>query len=102
MSPLRGQGRKYTIMEAQIREMIRTALPRVADGLERLLRNSIRITAHPTDEDALPIGVSKMGGSPDLPVGVDWPTKGISPLSFVAQIRLPDATEYDAAGILPR
>ncbi len=93
-------------MDAHIRPLIREMLPRVADDLEGLLANSIRLRTQSANESDLPVGVSKIGGNPDLPPDTKWPTRGDAlspkPLSFIAQLRLPDVTEYDPEGVLPR
>ena len=76
-------------------------LARVATQLAALAQPSIRLTARPAGEDALPAGASKLGGSPDLPVGTAWPYWKGAPLAFLAQIRLDDAQSYDVAHALP-
>ena len=96
----------------------------VTDKLCLLLRNGIRILATEATRD-IPIGQSKLGGCPDLPAGVSWPTvkieiptpteaflrsepdlprlppDGIVSLPFVAQINLSEARESDIDGKLP-
>jgi uncharacterized protein YwqG len=72
----------------------------VAAQLADLVRPSVRLTAEATaGEDSLPVGSSKLGGRPDLPPGLAWPTRppfpaevsrGDRPLAFVAQIALVD------------
>jgi len=49
---------------------------------------SVRWLAKPLKKDDLPLGASKVGGSPDLPEGVDWPTGGGRSLEHVASIDL--------------
>jgi uncharacterized protein YwqG len=67
------------------------------------LRPSIRITLSTVDsEDSIPVGASKFGGLPDLPSDFVWPQYGERPLSFVAQIRLEEATPYDDENLLPK
>jgi uncharacterized protein YwqG len=73
---------------------------RLAAQLAELVRPSVTLTAEPTaSEDSLPIGSSKLGGRPDLPAGLPWPTRppyasAVSqqhrPLAFLAQIALSD------------
>ena len=94
------------------------------DGLERHVRNSIRL--HPTiREGNLDLGASKIGGYPDVPDGFTWPMRhvemprpsqlflethphvtrlpddGMVPLEFIAQIDLADAAPFDLDDILP-
>ena len=73
---------------------------RLAAQLAQLVRPSVTLTAEPTaSEDSLPIGSSKLGGRPDLPVGLPWPTRPPyawevpqqhRPLALLAQIALSD------------
>jgi len=84
----------------------------VAKAWSAYARPSIRLVPSellPTDETAP--WTSKLGGSPDLPIGVDWPSRdayrysrqtsaykgdtvwNAQPLSFVAQINLSDVAE---------
>ena len=48
--------------------------------------------------DATTVGVSRLGGCPDLP----WPTNNGTPLSFIAQLDLVDMAIHDVEGVLPR
>ena len=40
--------------------------------ITQMARPSIRLSATPT-EDNLPVGASRIGGCPDLPIGMSWP-----------------------------
>ena len=76
-------------------------LPRLLKDIDYLAQPSIRLYATRVDESTLGIGVSKVGGSPDLPSGIAWPAwKGL-PQSFIAQIRLEDVHQYDVHKVLP-
>src|SRR3954468_699704 len=90
-------------MIADLHELlVSSGLSRVADVIERHARPSIRLTAHAVeDEDTLPLGASKLGGSPDLPPDYEWPRHDYFPLSFVTQINLADVAPYDPWAILP-
>jgi uncharacterized protein YwqG/predicted DNA-binding WGR domain protein len=80
-------------------------LKRVASQLESLQRISIRITTAPKKKT--PVGMSKLGGQPDLPAGVSWPVaklklSGIEiSLPFIAQFNLAELHPYDGEGLLP-
>ena len=50
---------------------------------------------------SLPLGASRFGGVPDLPPGVEWPSRDDVPMEFVAQLRLADAAGLDPLGRLP-
>src|SRR5258708_6190680 len=89
-----------------------------------MARNSIRIRTRLLNEESIPIGASKFGGTPDLPPEIEWPmnrvdlsefppwlsddvnsalldTGGRYHLPFVAQFRLEDVAPYDLEGDLP-
>jgi uncharacterized protein YwqG len=53
------------------------------------------------DED-LTLGVTKIGGQPDVLSDTRWPEWRGAPLFFLAQIRLVDIAKYDLDGELPR
>lgn len=75
-------------------------LGRVSKQLEGMARNSIRIIASPTE--AISIGASKLGGLPDLPDEIEWPTHNNVPLGFIGQINLAEAVPFDLANELPK
>lgn len=91
------------------------ALAGVAPRLQALARPAIRLHLGISDEDRIPIGVSKLGGLPDLPPGLTWPVSGpdgppngpeafggdVIALPFIAQIRMADLVPYDVGGLLP-
>jgi len=81
----------------------------VASGLSRLLKDidlvsraSIRLQTNPVNESTLSIGVSKLGGMPDLPPEVSWPERNGLPQSFIAQIHLNEVRPYDTNKLLPQ
>lgn len=78
------------------------------ETLLQYARPSIRVhTRRVENEDELPVGASKVGGRPDLPVDVTWPTsrnpnsqEDLS-LWFVAQFKMADAKPHDEEDLLP-
>lgn len=66
-----------------------------ADRLVDLLRPSVRLLP---DLDAAPTG-SRLGGLPELPPDVDWPTHHGEPLSLVAHLDLAELAPYAAADL---
>lgn len=65
------------------------ALARVAADLRRLVRPAIRVHNRETGDDSIPVGVSKIGGLPDLPPHVPYPYPDGATVSMVQQSRLP-------------
>ncbi|HVI02273.1 MAG TPA: DUF1963 domain-containing protein, partial [Enhygromyxa sp.] len=72
-------------------EALRRLLPRELPGGELSL----------TDDDPPihvdEVGSSRIGGDPDLPVGVPWPEVDGEPLVFVAQLDLAEIAKHVAA-----
>lgn len=54
------------------------------------------------DDNSLPVGVSKIGGIPDLPVGMQWPLWKDAPLSFLVQINLAELAKFPFIDELPK
>ncbi len=75
-------------------------LSRYEDDLLALCLSSIIINCEPTKEE-LELGVSKVGGLPDMPLDIPWPKWGTDPLSFIAQFRMSDVAKYDIDNLLP-
>ena len=71
--------------------------------LEKMMKNTIELTR--TNIETA-VGSSKIGGKPDLPRSFEWFRYNIDgesvPLSFIAQINLSEAAEYDKDGVLPK
>lgn len=90
-------------MEDHVVSLIqKSGLTRIADNITALLRYTITIKTRPVGETELPLGVSKIGGVPDLPPDIDWPEWDDQPLPLIAQICLADVVPYDRSGELPQ
>jgi len=76
-------------------------LGRIAEHLKQALKPAIRMDSSLVSGHPLPVGVSKLGGFPDLPSSLAWPTcKGV-PMVFLAQIQLQEIVPYDIEHLLP-
>ena len=71
------------------------------DAIAALIRPAIGLrTRAPTGAD-LAVGATRVGGEPDLPLGVAWPEGDDGPLLFVLQVDLADVAALDLEGRLP-
>lgn len=88
-------------------EKLRTALydfelGEVAEQILQFAKKSIRASAIPTADDAIQIGQSKIGGTPDVPTDFIWPhTNNNQPLYFLCQLNLAEVKTYDSNNLLP-
>ncbi|HEY7126585.1 MAG TPA: YwqG family protein [Ktedonobacterales bacterium] len=91
------------MMKEEALALIHTfGLERVADVLESLMLPAIRLHEPLMSDQQVPLGVSKLGGTPDLPPEIAWPEwKGV-PLAFIAQFHLPELAAYDSEQVLPK
>lgn len=86
----------------RMRELIEQhGLSRVADEIMTDTRTCIRLKLDYAADETIPVGTSKMGGSPDVPQGFEWPVWNDLPLTFIAQIRLSEAKPFDEENLLP-
>ena len=84
----------------RLRTHIRSSgLRRVEEQILGLVRPCLLLNLSAGDE--LPVGSTKIGGSPDLPEGLAWPTWGGTPLAFVAQVNCAELRDSSIAGELP-
>lgn len=81
--------------------LVKAGLAHLAEHIDLLVHNSIRLLAKSADEANMPVGASKLGGLPDLPPHISWPQWQGVPQSFIAQIRLEELQAYDTAKLLP-
>lgn len=90
-------------MKFELVDVIRSGgLLHVAEKLENQRMHSIWLKAEVMPETELELGVSKLGGLPDLPKGAEWITWKDEPLSFIAQLRISDITAHDVENALPQ
>lgn len=87
--------------ESTISDLAGIGLKRVLPDLEPMLLESIRFACSP-GSGPITIGVSRLGGQPDIPGGFIWPTWRGAPMSFVAQIRLEEVAPFAPAALLPK
>lgn len=79
--------------------------PALKDQLDDFLiyvRPTVSLIPIPIAFSSLLPGSSRLGGIPDLPEGMKWPTNETRPLTFLAQINLAEATRFDGENLLPK
>jgi uncharacterized protein YwqG len=69
------------------------------DALAPRVRPAIRLTTTPSEN--LRPGQSRVGGRPDLPADLPWPTHGGTPLGFLAQVAIAELPDGPAPAALP-
>src|SRR5687767_967685 len=82
-------------------ELRLNGLEQYADQLTALARPSTRLVTELMDDSLIDIGLSKVGGRPDLPDHLYWPSFRGLPMSFIAQIDLAEVHEWDLNNVLP-
>lgn len=87
------------------REHLREALEAhdlgaIAAAVEASVLPSIRLVSARASDEAIALGVTKLGGAPDLFASTPWPSNAATPLSFLAQIDLDAASRLDPSGAL--
>ena len=60
----------------------------LAQHAEALIQPCLRLSSTRVELKALALGESRLGGLPDLPAGLAWPSVKKEPLTFVAQLDL--------------
>ncbi|MCG8367819.1 MAG: DUF1963 domain-containing protein [Pseudanabaenales cyanobacterium] len=87
-------------MREKIRQLLdKHGLRAHSEGIEELLAPAIHISKLYTDVSE--IGISRIGGSPDVPANFKYPYWKDEPLGFLAQINCSDLTNYDTDNVLP-
>lgn len=71
-----------------------------SEEIQQELKPSVRAIVLPGDTDA--IGVSRLGGTPDVPPGFVWPQWEGRPLAFVGQLRCEELAPVEFSGLMPR
>ena len=94
---------EFAQKRAEAEQLIREHAPaRLQEQLISLLRPAIALTATRSDDAQIPLGASKFGGAPDVPLEFEWPMWNEKPLGFLAQINLEEVALFDVEGVLPK
>lgn len=90
-----------TEIEKAIEAIRQHAPEHLQEAFVSLLRPAITLKVNRAEDSGLPIGCSKFGGAPDLPLKFEWPSWDNKPLDFLAQINLQQIAPYDVESIFP-
>lgn len=97
-SPIRND----TLVRSMLTQSLTNAkLGAHADQITPLAVRCYRTRTVYTSDDWLPVGSSKIGGVPDLPLGTPWPTRDGHALPFLAQISFTELRGQFAGSLLP-
>ena len=80
---------------------VEAGLGRIAQTLSALCEPCVLVRTHAHPYDTMGVGTSRIGGLPDLPKNIDWPTWREKPLTFLGQFRLADLSRFDCCRVLP-
>ena len=69
--------------------------------LAEIVRCSIALCSRELRKEDLELGVSRLGGEPDLARGSSWPTAEGEPLRFIVQVNLAEVAAFDVDKLLP-
>jgi uncharacterized protein YwqG len=87
----------------EIRDGLKSSgLSRVADDIAELAQTCVRFHTKAKEDSKLPVGSSKLGGSPDLPDAIEWPSWQGHPLGFLGQINLGEISSFPSCEPLPK
>ena len=86
---------------AEIRELVQKfGLGTRAQDIAALTQPAVELALDaPSSISA--VGVSRVGGNPDLPPGIEWPRWKDRSLAFIAQVNLADVTGFAGVEALP-
>jgi uncharacterized protein YwqG len=90
-----------TITELRARLQEAGLLERYAEVTESQAPRCVRFRLVAADENEMAPGDTRLGGSPDLSVGSEWPTYRGRPLDFIMQVNLQDLSHYRCCNRLP-
>lgn len=76
-------------------------LDKIWPYIEKEIKPSIEIDYTPCEDNKIKLGKSKIGGEPDLPENITWPTFRTYPQSFITQINIKDLKKFDVEKLLP-
>jgi uncharacterized protein YwqG len=79
----------------------RAGLDEYESQLTEAVAESIFITTEASPQESFPIGASRIGGLPDLPAELEWPSADDTPLAFLAQFNLDELRKFDTRTLLP-
>lgn len=93
----------WVTLEDKLRKSIsKVGLEHISDLIVAIAKPAILIELLESDDSKIPIGESKIGGNPDLPLDYKYPYWKNRPLGFIGQINLAEASKFDIENLLPK
>ncbi|WMN07562.1 DUF1963 domain-containing protein [Marivirga arenosa] len=71
------------------------------EELIKMIRPTVGIRTKSSDDKNINVGISKIGGKPDLPKDFKWPRANSKSMLFCAQYNLSELTPFDKESVLP-
>ncbi len=84
-----------------IQALDKAGLSRLTEIVLPLARECVFVGTTATPDDAISVGASKLGGTPDLPPEFAWPIWKGRPQAFIAQLRLSEVPALEGEAPLP-
>jgi uncharacterized protein YwqG len=89
-------------IEGDLAQRLWRECPRIAAKALELQQPCIRLNTRRTEDAAIAVGASKMGGAADLPEGMPWPQRPNGrPLHLIGQLNLADIGASTVEPMLP-
>lgn len=89
--------------EDLVKQLSDAGMAAIVAEVAAVSREAFRIQTSAATDETLPIGASKLGGLPDLPVNIAWPDCAGAPLAFIGQIslrKIPSPSPLPQAGVV--
>lgn len=86
----------------KVEELHAIGLGRIAPALMSSAKVAVQLITMPGEDSEMALGISRLGGLPDMPAEVIWPQWNGKPLSFIAQINLNEFQHFSSLNALPK
>lgn len=91
-----------SLKDKLIKSIAEVELEDIAPKIVTAAKPAVLIELVESNDTNMKVGISKIGGNPDLPLGYKYPQWKNKPMGFIGQINLADASKFDEEGLLPK